>query len=272
MAASIYLTLIGSFGLSVGHRHSMMLPPKERTLLAFLALRQGRPAKRQVVSELLWPDLCQQQARNSLNQELSVLLRNAIGGMDVIAFEDGALAVPPAHIACDVHQRRALIQASTDVSRQAEMQPYCGPLLHGFGPISPESDDPISAIAKAAESDVITTLEVTTNKRGGNGDFEQCMMTAEGTHSIDPLREVTHRGLIDDYATARPAHTIRAYTEVKALLRRKLNVAPAAETEALIARARPAPTTTFPPHPVTTARRASLCCRFGSPKTSSSPA
>jgi TolB-like protein len=64
----------------------------------------------------------------------------------------------------------------------------------------------------------------------------QCVAIAERMWRIDPLREDTHRRLIQSYfQVGRRADAVRVYNDAKVLLRRELDVAPAAETEALIA-------------------------------------
>lgn len=239
MPKSTYIKLLGAFALGVGDSDPAALPTKAQALAALLALQGGRPIKREIISEWLWPDRAEKQARNSLKQELYILRRDGFAGEGIVATPDNALALLPEHVTCDVHDLRTLLRAGTNASWQAIVALYDGPLLHGFAPISPEFDDFISGMRRMLEADVVTALCRLADVAAGNGDPEQCCAIAERMLAIDPLREDTHRRLIQSYAgLGRRADAMRAYNEARALLRREMDVAPAAETEALIAHIR----------------------------------
>jgi hypothetical protein len=87
---------------------------------------------------MLWPDLSEQQARNSLKQELDLLRRDAFRDLDVIATKDGAISVFPGRIARDVHELRILFDRGIEASWREISQIYAGPLLHRFPSVSAE--------------------------------------------------------------------------------------------------------------------------------------
>jgi DNA-binding SARP family transcriptional activator/Tfp pilus assembly protein PilF len=234
-----YIKLLGAFTLRVGDGDPVALPTKAQALVALLALHGDRPVKREIISEWLWPDRADRQARNSLKQELYVLRRDGFAGRGNPAARDNALTLLSEQATCDVQELRALLHAGTGLSWQAIAALYAGPLLQGFPPISPEFDDFVSGMRRMLEADVVTALGRLADAVADGGDAEQCVAIAERMLEIDPLREDTHRLLIQSYARlGRRADAMRVYSEARALLQRELDVTPAAETETLIARIR----------------------------------
>ena len=234
-----HLKLLGAFVLHNGGGVPMPVPLKAQALAAFLALQQGRPVTREVVSELLWPDRNEKQARNSLKQELYVLRRDGFGGEEAIITRDNTLCWVPRRLVCDLDELQALMRAMPSRSWRAITGLYVAPLLHGFPPISAEFDDFLASVRRSLEADVLTALGRCADEAADAGDIETALAIAERMSRIDPLREDTHRRLITCYARlGRRVDALRVHIDAKALLRRELDVAPAAETEALIARVR----------------------------------
>jgi DNA-binding SARP family transcriptional activator/Tfp pilus assembly protein PilF len=234
MRPLIQIKLMGEFALRNGE--AVVLPSKVQALLAYLTLTDGNPVKREVIRELLWPDRGEDQARHSLRQALFVLRRDGFGGRDVVQSRDNAISFYPGSATCDLHELREMIQPASGASWQAIVALYSGPLLNGFPPISSEFDDFVSGQRRMLETNVLAALDRIANEAATGGDTEQTIAIQERMLAIDPLREDTHRGLIASYARAgRRADAIRLYDEAKARLRREMDVAPAAETESLIA-------------------------------------
>ncbi len=239
MRALTHIKLMGEFGLRNASGGDVALPSKVQALVACLALREGTSIRREAAGELLWPDRGEEQVRHSLRQALFVLRRDGFGGQDAIQSRDNAIALLPESAACDVWELREMLPADSGASWQAIARLYAGPLLHGFPPISPEFDDFLAGMRRALETDVVTALGRIADEAADGGDRDQCVAIAERMRAIDPLREDTHRRLIESYAlVGRRADAVRVYTDTKALLRREMDVAPAADTEVLIARVR----------------------------------
>jgi len=234
MRPLIHIKLMGEFALR--NCEAVVLPSKVQALLAYLTLTGGRPVKREVIRELLWPDRGEDQARHSLRQALFVLRRDGFAGRDVVQSRDNAISLYPESATCDVQELREMLEPGSSGSWQAITALYCGPLLNGFPPISSEFDAFVSAQRRILETNVLAALDRIANEAAAGGDTERNIAIRERMLAIDPLREDTHRGLIASYAHGgRRAEAIRIYDETKALLRRELDVAPAPETEALIA-------------------------------------
>jgi DNA-binding SARP family transcriptional activator/TolB-like protein/Tfp pilus assembly protein PilF len=238
LAALTYIKLLGGFALRIGDAEPVLLSSKAQALVAFLVLQEGRPVRRDIVSEMLWPDRGEQQVRNSMKQELYVLRRDGFRGADVIATTDGALSIPADRIASDVHELRGLLRQGDNAPWREISRAYDGPLLPGFAPVSAEFDDFLNGIRRALEADVLGALaNLADSARYGRSD--EHIAISERMLGIDPLREDTHRRLIQCYAdTGRRADAMRVYADAKTLLRRDLDVAPAPETEALARRIR----------------------------------
>jgi DNA-binding SARP family transcriptional activator/TolB-like protein/Tfp pilus assembly protein PilF len=240
------VNLLGAFSLQCTGAEQSTLPIKGQALVAFLAIQQGLPVARDVVAELFWPDRGDKQARNSLKQELYVLRRNGFGGCDIIVTRESGICIPPELIACDLHRLRAAIRSSESVSWRVIADLYRGPLLHGFPPVSPEFDDLVARIRHTLEADVLEALGRLADVAAADEDIKQALAIADRMLAIDPLREDTHRRLIEFYTRAgRRTDALRIYSDARTLLRQELDVAPAAATETLIARIR-ADAPTFP--------------------------
>jgi TolB-like protein/Tfp pilus assembly protein PilF len=145
----------------------------------------------------------------------------------------------PGLVASDVHDLRALTNAASELPWQLIPGLYMGPLLDGFPPISSAFDDLLRNMRRAIEADVLGALGRLADRSAERGDPKQAVTISERMLAIDPLNEDTHRQLIQSYALAgRRADAIRAYNDAKTWLRQGLDVAPATQTEQLIARIR----------------------------------
>ena len=189
------IKLLGTFALLGRSDGVIALPLKTQALVALLALQKGRPVKREVISEWLWPDRGEKQARNSLKQALYVLRRDGFGEEDAVKAWDDTLALHPEDIACDVHELQALLKPETQAPWQRIASLYSEPLLSGFPPISPVFDDFLVGMRRALEADVLDKLGQL-EERVANSDLQQSIVIAERMWAIDPLREDTHRRLI----------------------------------------------------------------------------
>jgi DNA-binding SARP family transcriptional activator/TolB-like protein len=239
------VTLLGQFALRDADGRPIAVPAKGRALLAYLLLQHGRPVRREALSELLWPERGEVQARNSLKQELYVLRRDGFGGEEAIITVGATISLPPDNITSDVYHLQTLLHANPPWQSITSL--YAGPLLKDFPPISSPFDDWLAATRGALEADILTALEKI-------AAADPTIALAERILAIDPLREDSQRLLMQRYADAdRRADALRLYTDSKTLLLRELDVAPSRETEALIARIRDRSDTptqiTIPPTP-----------------------
>ncbi|MGY4969645.1 hypothetical protein [Streptomyces sp. NEAU-S7GS2] len=64
------LHLLGEDGIYIAGQESDRMPPQTTELLAYLALRDGRQARRLAITTTLWPDISEQAGRRRLSRLL----------------------------------------------------------------------------------------------------------------------------------------------------------------------------------------------------------
>jgi DNA-binding SARP family transcriptional activator len=72
--------LLGAFEARVDGHGGRLASTRAQSLLAYLALRNGRPQRRDRVAYLLWPDSTDQQARTNLRARAAHAARRHPGG------------------------------------------------------------------------------------------------------------------------------------------------------------------------------------------------
>jgi DNA-binding SARP family transcriptional activator len=96
------LRLLGTFDARFGTGAPVVFATKkERALLAYLAVRPGRPHSRDTLSGLLWATRGDEQARGSLRRTLSDL-RKALGDAAGLTSDGDMVALAPGGIEVDV--------------------------------------------------------------------------------------------------------------------------------------------------------------------------
>ncbi|MEZ5934795.1 MAG: AAA family ATPase [Alphaproteobacteria bacterium] len=234
--ALIKLKVLGGFQLFGRGGKPYLLPTrKAEALFAYLALPLGRAHRRERLAALLWGDRADKQARHSLNQTV-FSIRKALAGADVdpILVNGETLALNADLIEVDAMRFQDLTggrQGGIDADAAAL---YDGDLLEGFGLRSPAFEDWLAVerarlheLALAALNRVLSA-EISARKHAA------ALQTALRIIALDPLQESIHRALMQIYADlGRVDAALRQYESCQATLRRELDVAPEAETEAL---------------------------------------
>ena len=100
---------------------------KARALLAYLALRPGRAHPRDRLTTLLWPDVSDAQARQSLRQALAGLRRALPNGAFVISAD--TVAVEPSRVDVDVVRFEQLVADGSRARLEQAVALYRGDLL-----------------------------------------------------------------------------------------------------------------------------------------------
>src|SRR5215470_4632799 len=113
---------------------------KVRALLAFLAIHPTRAHPRDRLAALLWPDVGEAQARQSLRQALAGL-RRALAGARVLVIDADTVAVDPLRLDVDVIRFERLVAAGRPPQLQQAVALYKGDLLDGFHVKSPVFED-----------------------------------------------------------------------------------------------------------------------------------
>jgi DNA-binding SARP family transcriptional activator/TolB-like protein len=250
--AGLTISVLGGFRLQRGGSTLTSIPRKGRALLAYLAVRDWPTVQRDALADLLWTDRGAEQAKHSLRQMLLVL-RRAVGPL--LGATEGTI-MPDRHLVSSDLARWRLAAVSADRAELAEAASlYAGPLLDGFPTVSSEFDDWLAFARDEITGLALGSLGRLVRACWADGDRAAAVLAAERMVAIDPRREDSHRLLIEAYADAgRRADALRQYSQVVEIMRRDLDVAPSAETSALMARIRnekaaPAMQPILPPEP-----------------------
>ena len=132
---SLTLTLLGGFQAVVNGQTLRFPTGKIRALMAYLAIEQGRPHRREVLAVLLWPDLPDRQARGNLRLSLHRLRQTLDKASPVLS--DSLLTITrtavqwqPAAAQVDHSQLLQTLKAVSEHNHlQLESCPICLPQL-----------------------------------------------------------------------------------------------------------------------------------------------
>ena len=118
----LQLNILGGFELLRDGRKLSVGGARQKALLAYLALQDGRPVARKVLADLLWGDRFEQQARRSLRQALFRLNKYlAEADADILLVSDDTVALAMDKLSVDalVFQAAAQAQAVADPAAAA---------------------------------------------------------------------------------------------------------------------------------------------------------
>ena len=217
---------------------------KAVALLAYLAVT-GRPASREALAALLWPEAGDEDARGALRRTLSVLKAAVAGGL---AIDRTAVSLDDDGLDVDVRVfRKALARARAHGHGPDLACPAClavldaaaaldrGDFMAGFAlRDSAAFDEWQLAESEAHRRDLAGVLERLARGRLAGGTWEGAAVSARRWLDLDPLHEPAHRLLMATLARAgEPAAAIRQYRECVRILDAELGVAPLAETTEL---------------------------------------
>src|SRR5262245_8906184 len=236
------LLLLGDFQAAIGtHRKSLPLR-KAQALLAFLSLAPGRRHSRERLAALLWGDVPDDQARNSLRQTLFAV-RAALGpASTLVAADAAAVWIEPGAIDVDVLEFERCLAATTDESLARATSLYRGDLLEGVDVAEPAFDEWLAPTRERLRRATVKTMTNLLDRQLASGARESAMATAARLLAVDPLQEAGHRALIQLYAAeGRRGEAIRQYQMCVDLLRRELQTEPEPTTVQLYQQLVPGP-------------------------------
>ena len=244
-AARVRIDLLGPVFVTVDGALLSVDTRKAVALLAWLAMTR-RPAARETVATLLWPEANGTDAKGALRRTLSVL-RAGLGdvGLDV---DRATIALRPAEVDVDAWRFAAALAAvrahdhppthacPTCLRRLGEAAALDrGGFLAGFSLRDSEPfDEWQTAETEAHRRDLASVLERLARGHAAAGAWEPAVGAARRWLMLDPLHEPAHRALMEILARAgEPAAAIAQYRECIRILDRELGVSPLAETAEL---------------------------------------
>ena len=212
-----------------------LLPPsrKPRALLSYMALNPGQWVPRSRLTRLLWDRVPEAQGRASLRQALHELAR-AMGPVfgQVVETERERLRIRPEAIRVD-----ALLGATPGgFDAQRELNVFSGSLLlDGLDNLSDEFDNWLTVERQKFEERIRRSNE--DNVRGLVGDAQphpQRAALARKAVATDPTNEEAVRELMRSLTGAgQRAQAVLEYERCRAVLRSRLDIEPAPETQQL---------------------------------------
>lgn len=204
---------------------------KAIALLAYLAVT-GRPAGRDSLAALLWPDADQSRGRAALRRTLSAL-NSALRGRG-LRIEREVLALEPGEISFDVEAFRRSVAGGDIRSLRRAADIHGGEFLAGFAlRDSPEFDEWQVATDEELRRELGSALERLSSALS-DSDPDGALTYAKRRLALDPLHEPAHRSLMRLYARGGDrTSALRQYRECVAVLERELGVEPLEETTEL---------------------------------------
>jgi TolB-like protein/Tfp pilus assembly protein PilF len=238
---SLRLELFGGFhACDADGRVIQIAGTKAALLLTYLAIKPERVHTREELIGLLWSDRGDSQARGSLRQALwalgralkncrpnPLIVRREKISLDTVAFET------------DVSTFEALLEKGTPDALASAVKLYGGELLHGMRVRDPIFEDFVQGERTRLNEAVISACNRLLDHQLTAGLDKQAEATARRLLEIDPLQEVAHRTLMQQYASKEQLGlAIKQYERCREIFQRELNVKPGVETERLFDRIR----------------------------------
>jgi len=240
--AEVAACVLGPMDLTVaGQRVLRWNSLKARTVFQYLVLQMGRPVRREVLMELMWPDHTLASARNNLNAAL-YSLRSTLAqhGRDdqYILYQDGCyLPNPELTWWIDRTEFLAAVQHAESARREGDsrraihvylqaVRLYRGPLFEDDG----DSDWYLPEQRRLTDL-YLQALEGLTEMHIDLGDLGAAVQFGQLALSADQCYEAVHRLLMRCYALQHQQQLVsRQYQLCCAALRDELGVSPGADT------------------------------------------
>jgi DNA-binding SARP family transcriptional activator len=248
--ARVAVRILGPVEVAVDGSPLAVDTRKALALLAYLVVTR-RPAGRETLAALLWPESAGPDARGALRRTLSVLragLGGAVPDEPVLVVDRSAVALREPALDVDLWRfREALASARGHDHPAAEACSRClealevaasldrGPFLDGFSLRDAEPFDEWQlAETESHRRDLAAVLERMARGHTAARAWAPAISAARRWLELDPLHEPAHRLLMESLArSGEPAAAIVQYRECVRILDRELGVAPLPETSEL---------------------------------------
>ncbi|HRW08997.1 MAG TPA: BTAD domain-containing putative transcriptional regulator, partial [Caldilineaceae bacterium] len=215
LTVSLFGSLIADYnGKPITHFRS----DKVRALLAYLALEPNKPHQRWRLAGLLWPEVGDKQARESLRTTL-YQLRQALDGAAPnlshqlltvnrqairfntdadVAVQSDVIAFRTLLVACETHEHSQLAACASCLARLHEaLELYQDELLAGFGlSDAPAFEEWLLLQREIAHQQAMLTGKKLVDTYEARGEYEQAYGYARRLLALDAYREATQRQLL----------------------------------------------------------------------------
>jgi DNA-binding SARP family transcriptional activator len=229
----LHLTVLGGFQLRVDSRAVPLPAKKAQALLAYLALRPGRPHGRDTLVGLLWGEASEQRARHSLRQTVfrlrKVFAKARSSGLVV---RGDTIALKTAAVSVDALEFQRHLRKGMPAAQEAALALYQGALLEGLNVAEASFDEWLRPERERFRESALEALAKLLTHHTKRGAVEAAVQTAGRLLALDPLREDVHRALMRLYLRqGRRGAALRHYQVCVGVLERELGVEPEAETQ-----------------------------------------
>lgn len=232
------LRMFGGFHLTSATGDAIKLPTRKISLLlAYFACAVGQAHSREKLAGLFWGETQDDQARGSLRRALAAL--RATLGSEAFNSDHGAITLLPGHLNADVDHLSQAAAAGMPIETLDFNNLYQGEFLEGYS-----LDNEAFADWLLNQRTHFRNLAEDVLQRGisawqSEGRLVDAIRLAQRLVALDPLREVSHRKLIELYlALGDRSRALAHYQQLRGLLAKELGVEPASQTSALVASAR----------------------------------
>src|SRR5215208_5913510 len=222
----IELQCLGRFALIVSGQEIALPSAKDRALLTILAVRGG-PERRERLSDLLWGERPEVNARQSLRQALTRLRHIAL-----VCSADRASVWLSKDVSSDVGEFLSLVNSPALADLRRAVDIYERVLLPDVTLDEPAFDDWLSSERnRLSELALAASDKLMAEKSLESSDLS---FLARRALALDPFRESAHRHLMTGLARqGLRTEALQHYHDLKKLLVKELGVEPDHETQTL---------------------------------------
>ncbi len=239
----ILICLLGDFRvLKQGHPIKISSGSKTETFLCSLALKQEYCALRDVLLNILWPNMqtpFAAQSLNSLVYSLNKLLGDGAGSAPSVVYDDGSYRLNvQAGVRVDVENFQTLAHAGQERERAGDrsgsMMLYQRAIKLYRGDLRAGADVQAVMERERLRALYLTLLARVADYSFAQGDYAACLESALALLANDPYREDAHRLLMRCYVrNGERAQALRQYKLCEQILRSEFDAAPEPSTRAL---------------------------------------
>ena len=226
MTVTLKLNLLGRFEARLSSGEVFSLPTrKTETLLAYLALVPG-PHSRDHLSNLLWSDRSDQQARNSLRQALNAL-KKLFDDVEQLPLQIELTTVnlENRYIEIDAARLEELVEERTPQAAAQAIKLYRGDFLEGVVVRDLNGEEWLAAERDRFRRLANSALENVLSFQIDSGEFDKPEELGERLVSLDMLNESSWRTLMQVYAARGDRnHALMAYKRCCEVLNKELGV------------------------------------------------
>jgi DNA-binding SARP family transcriptional activator len=217
------VSLLGSFGFSVGGRPRRGLPHGSQRLLAFLALRD-RPVTRTAIAGALWPDASEEHAHASLRSALSRLTGLA---RTIVRATSQELQLDD-EVSVDLRDARLIVHRllNPGMTQDSDLSNLAISIL-SVDLLPDWYDDWAVAEAEEWRQLRLHALDALADRLTAAERYADATSAALAAVKAEPLRETAHAALIRVYlAEGNRAEALDAYDHYRTLLDSELGLEP----------------------------------------------